>query len=132
MVKSGYNWIRSDLALKIFRLRRYFFHSNKNIIRTYNKLIGLWTIESAIVKPICRHGFCTNTLDVYLIYQSVITIINVLFIPETKKHCFRDYFQKKISIYPMVWSASTIRIFVSTKFQPRLCILTVINYWCGI
>ena len=102
-----------------------FLHSNKNIIRTYNKLIGLWTIEPAIVKPICRHGFCTNTLDVYLIYQSVITILKVVFIPETKKHCYRDYFQK-ISIYPMVWSASTIRIFVSTEFQPRLCILTVI------
>ena len=73
-------------------------YSNKNIIRTYNNLIGLWTIEPAIVKPICRHGFCTNTLDVYLIYQSVITILKVVFIPETKKHCYRDYFQKNINL----------------------------------
>ena len=130
MVKSCLNWIPSYLALIIFRLRRYFF----TVIRILLEHTISWSVYELLglrLKPICRHGFCTNTLDVYLIYQSVITILKVVFIPETKKHCYRDYFQK-ISIYPMVWSASTIRIFVSTKFQPRLCILTVIHYWCGI
>ena len=100
MVKSCINWIPSYLALKNFPPAAIFVHGkfNKNIIRTYNKLIGLWTIEPPIMKPSCRHGFCTNTLDVYLIYQSVITILKVVFIPETKKHCYRDYFQKNINL----------------------------------